>query len=229
MADASVQVGEAVARAAFDQARVRLARLAGRLVSDADAAVADAERAFAGLLPDLGYRDTPTHPLANALFTAAVNLSLYLVLLDRGVDAHTFGRALLTGLARAPLPPPSVETDDERARRLEAFAQAAVASARAPRAGEDVFDYLPNGDGDFAFDVRVCATFALFAHHGAEDVMPYLCAVDDVMSEKTGQGLRRHGSLALGASHCDFRYRAGGAPLTLADQYPERIRLVALD
>lgn len=60
-------------------------------------------------------------------------------------------------------------------------------------------------------------------------LVPYFCAVDDVMSDKGNQGLRRTGSLALGASHCDFRYWRGGQPNRLAEQYPEQIRFVQIE
>jgi hypothetical protein len=57
------------------------------------------------------------------------------------------------------------------------------------------------------------------------EVVPYMCAVDDVMSDKGNQGLQRGGSLALGASKCDFRYKRGGQPQRLAEQYPLQIRV----
>ena len=56
-------------------------------------------------------------------------------------------------------------------------------------------------------------------------MVPYMCSFDDVVSDAGDQGLRRTGTIALGASHCDFRFRQGGKPRRLAEQYPERIQL----
>jgi hypothetical protein len=58
------------------------------------------------------------------------------------------------------------------------------------------------------------------------DLVPYMCATDDVMSDRGGQGLRRTGTIALGAHECDFRYQRKGEPQHVADLYPDRIRLV---
>ena len=35
--------------------------------------------------------------------------------------------------------------------------------------------------------------------------------------------------LALGAGSCDFRFKAGGEPLRVAELYPDRIRLADAD
>src|SRR6185295_13786073 len=82
----------------FDQANVRLTRLAGRFVSDVDAIVAEASAIFDEMLPSMAYMDKLQHPLAAALFICSVNLSLYLALKKRGVDVHDFGSAMLNGL-----------------------------------------------------------------------------------------------------------------------------------
>ncbi len=54
-----------------------------------------------------------------------------------------------------------------------------------------------------------------------------MCATDDSMSDAGNQGLRRTGTIALGADHCDFRFRHGDEPKRLAPQYPEKIQLKA--
>jgi len=215
----------------FEQARPRMLRLAERFVDDPTGVVEEASRRFARMVPDLGYLDRPEHPLAHALFVSAVNLALYLALHERGVDVHAFGRALLTGLSRAPLPAPPEVDAAMRARQLEAFEMEAAASQREPRPGEDIVEYVAS-DGDsfeFGYDVKSCAACTLAGKHDAMAAVPYLCAVDDVLSDKWQQGLRRTGSIALGASHCDFRYRAGGEPRRLAAQYPDRIRIEGVD
>jgi len=219
------QAGASIALACFTNAEPRLVRLAGRLTADPEAAVADARRRFEAMIPDLAYVDKPAHPLAPALFVSTVNLALYLALADRGVDVHSFGRALLTGIERAPIPP-----DPNRADRSDAARSAFVAEAErslvAAGPGEDVFEFV-DGDGesfDYGLDVRSCAVCHQFGRHGAMELVPYMCAVDDLMSAKHGEGLRRTGTLALGADHCDFRYQTGREGAPLAPRYPEKIR-----
>jgi len=77
---------------------------------------------------------------------------------------------------------------------------------------------------DWGMNVRSCAVCHQFAKYHAMELVPYMCAVDDVMSDRTRRGLQRTGSIALGATHCDFRYKRGGEPRRLAEQYPDRIR-----
>jgi hypothetical protein len=48
---------------------------------------------------------------------------------------------------------------------------------------------------------------------------PYVCALDDRVSRIFGLGLRRTGTIGLGASHCDFRWKLGGEPRTLDSQF----------
>jgi len=216
---------EEAVRTFFRQAEPRLLRLAGRLTQEPDAAVSAARAHFEAMIPDLAYVDKPAHPLAPAFFASTVNLALYLALRDQGIDAHTFGRAMLTGLERAPIPPDPNRTERSDAARL-AFIAAAERSQREALAREDVFEFL-DGDGEsfeYGLNVKACATCHQFARYGAMDLVPYMCAVDDVMSAKHGEGLRRTGSIALGADHCDFRYKAGGTPEPLAPRYPAKIR-----
>ncbi len=73
---------------------------------------------------------------------------------------------------------------------------------------------------DFGFDILECAVCKAFLKHGALDIVPYICALDDKVSDALGLGLRRSGTLALGADRCDFRYKLGGEPRPLRTQYP---------
>lgn len=213
----------------FNQAKVRLTRLAGRFATETDAVIAEASAIFDEMLPNMAYVDKPEHPLASALFTCGVNLSLYLALKQRGVDVHAFGSAMLTGLTRAPIPVPQ-ESDEALHERLKHFAVLAEASQTNAAPGEDVVEFVSgeNAEFEWGYNVKSCAICHQAAKYDAMDLVPYFCAVDDVMSDKGNQGLRRTGSLAVGASHCDFRYTRGGEPHRLVEQYPEQIRFVQI-
>lgn len=210
----------------FTMAKIRLTKLAERLVAeDAPAVVAEAESIFDAMLPGMAYLDKPDHPMAPALFICNVNLAMYLALKKRGINVDDFGRSLLTGIKRAPIQPRPMTPEG-----LVQFATLAKDSQANPQPGEDVIEMVAVDPAkyDYGFNVHSCAISQSAAKHDAMEVVPYMCAVDDVMSEKGNQGLQRTGSIALGASHCDFRYKSGGEPRPLAEQYPNRIQLPVL-
>ncbi len=200
-----LESAEMIRRQYFEAARPRLTRLTERLGQAAEPVIDEAAAIFAGMLPKMAYLDKPDHPLAPALFTCNVNIALWLALRGRGVTVEEFGQALLTGLRMAPIPV-AEESATEREVRLAHFRAAAVASPQTSPL-EDVFDVVDPTDGSFSwgFDVHSCAILKSAQRHGAAELVPFLCAVDDVMSDKGNQGLRRTGTLALGAGKCDFR------------------------
>jgi len=146
------------------------------------------------------------------------------------VDVHAFGSAMLNGLMRAPIPVPQ-ESDEVLRERLAQFALLAKASQTNAAPGEDVVEFVSgeNAEFEWGYNVKSCAICQAAAKYDAMDLVPYFCAVDDVMSDKGNQGLRRTGSIALGAPHCDFRYTRAGEPQRLVEQYPDRIHFVRID
>ncbi|MBF0548306.1 MAG: L-2-amino-thiazoline-4-carboxylic acid hydrolase [Candidatus Riflebacteria bacterium] len=211
----------------FNQAKPRLTRLAGKLFSDVSTILKDTETIFDGMLPNLAYVEMPTHPLAPALFVCSVNLSLYLALKKYGINPHLFGSTMLFGLAAAPVNKPN-ESDQERQESLAKFiSEAKNSQIENSEKGRDVFEIVAGDNAEFewGYNIKSCAICYVAQKYNAMDLVPYMCAVDDVMSDKFLQGLRRTGSIAVGASQCDFRFKQGGNPLKLADQYPNQIRI----
>jgi hypothetical protein len=185
------------------------------LQPDAGAILAAAKPRFEALLDEIPYVDRPGHTMAGSMFACTAMLAVYQELRERGVDAHAWGRALHA----LPVTVPPGDEDSERG------AADAVASQAGAGASEFVFEFVDEAGSDRGMNIKSCAICHLFGRHDAMDLVPYMCAYDDVMSDARGQGLRRTGTIALGASQCDFRFREGAEPLKLADQYPERIRL----
>jgi hypothetical protein len=75
-----------------------------------------------------------------------------------------------------------------------------------------IFSYVA-GDGenfDFGVDYHRCATLNFLREQGAEELAPYLCALDQFSSELLGWGLTRTTTLAEGGVVCDFRFKQGG-------------------
>lgn len=226
--------GVAVAKATFSRERAEMTRLAAEFVDGPAAVVAAASDLFDSMIPSMAYLDNPKHPMAVAVFGCSATLALYRVLEERGVDVHEFGSAYLDGFARtwAERAKSSEESDsggsdDEESDGGAAFAAAAAASQRDARPGEFVFAIArdPGPDATWGMNIKSCGICYQFSKHDAMDLVPYMCATDDVMSDQADSGLRRTGTIALGAHQCDFRYKRGGEPRRLAEQYPERIQI----
>jgi hypothetical protein len=68
------------------------------------------------------------------------------------------------------------------------------------------------GDGeafDYGIDVTECGICKFYRAQGAEELAPYLCLSDYVVSDAFDRGLVRYKTLAEGAEVCDFRYKKG--------------------
>lgn len=221
--------GEEIVRDVFGEAEERFTRLAAGFTRDAGAVVKRAREIFERMIPDMAYLDRPNHPMASAVFTCAANLALYLALKRHDVDAHDFGSAMLaamaTGRDREPKP---LQPEDRRPmqERFADFVKIADQSQSDAAPGEFVYEAFlgDRKDTDWGMNVKSCAICSLYSQHDAMELVPYMCATDDVVSDLGAQGLRRSGTIALGAPQCDFRYKRGGEPRRLAEQYPEQIR-----
>jgi hypothetical protein len=204
----------------FDHNRPRLQRIIPALLKDDTdpAAVVDAAaEIYSSFVADSAYVDDPHNVFAEALFYCNVNLAAYLALKEHGVDVHEFGAAVLTDLAAAEMP--EVPFDD-----------AAPVSMTSPgtHPGEFVTEVVvaEAGQTDWGYNMKSCAICYQYGRYDAMALVPYMCASDDVISDKRGQGLRREGTIALGAHQCDFRYKAGGEPQRVAEAFPDKIKFV---
>lgn len=215
------QPGVQVARATFEMFRAGGVEIARGLVDDPEAAVEDAARRFEEMIPGLAYLDAPDHPMADSLYQCSTALALYLALADRGIDVHDFGAAFHKAMTAfvGQLTEDPFEYD-------EAVIAAAAESQRNAREGEFIFEAMPaNAKGAWGINILSCGICHQFAKYDAMGLVPYMCAGDDILSERFDEGLRRTGTIALGAHHCDFRFQPGGEPLGVAEQHPQEIRI----
>lgn len=211
----------------FDHNRPRLARIIAPLLEESlkgllddqvepSAVIDEAAAIYASFVPDCAYVDDPHNVFADALFYCNVNLAAYLALQAHGVDVHDFGAAVLTDLAAADLP--------------EAPDDGGFKSMTGPgtHPGEFVAELVPadTEQSDWGYNIKSCAICYQYGRYDAMALVPYMCASDDVISDKRGEGLRRQGTIALGAHQCDFRYKAGGEPARVAEAFPDKIKFV---
>ena len=78
--------------------------------------------------------------------------------------------------------------------------------------GGYVFDFI-EGDTitfDYGIDYIECASCKFLSKQSAIELAPYICAIDNIASEKLGWGLTRTMTLAEGSPRCDFRFKKGG-------------------
>ncbi len=216
-------------RSVFNRLAAANTTLVSSLVEDAEEIVSEAKAIFEGMIPNMAYVDHRDKPMAIAVFICSAHLALFLALSKRGVDAHDYGREMLNSLR---LNPPAEQNSDDGLSAEEQFQNLIAGGENSQEnalPGEFVYEAFTGAgeEFDWGMNVKSCAICHAFSQHDAMDLVPYMCATDDVMSDLGKQGLRREGSIALGASHCDFRYRKEGEPNRLAENYPQRIKVSA--
>jgi hypothetical protein len=62
---------------------------------------------------------------------------------------------------------------------------------------------------DYGLDIMDCGICKFYRAQGAEELTPYLCLSDYVVSNALDRGLVRYQTLAEGAEVCDFRFKRG--------------------
>ena len=215
----SKQEGVASVLGMFD----RLTSADPGLVSDftdaVDETLADARLRLEAMTDTLAYIENPEHPMAGSLHFCAIMLAVYLALRERGMDVHDFGAAMMAMVAAGNKKNPAPAVTEP--------AQALVESAALPvNAGEFEYEVYNDEGNRYRLNIKSCAICGLFSQYDMMELVPYMCASDDVVSDAAGQGLQRTGTIALGAHQCDFVFDKGGESRRLVDQYPEKIRLL---
>ena len=110
--------------------------------------------------------------------------------------------------------------------------QAARRSQERKYAGDWVYEVVV-GDGqpfNFGIDYTECAIVKFMNAQDANELTPYLCNTDYVVSKMTATGLRRTMTLAWGCEKCDFRYLKGEEtqdvwPPKFVERYCEKISI----
>lgn len=221
-------------RARFEKSEPYYRSWIDDLTQAPDSILAAAKDRYSALGPTLAYAEEPDHPMAFSLFTCAALLCLYLELKVGGVDVHLYGARMLQSLTEATRAAKARRdsTDGVDLQALEAqvrtLERAGERSQQEESPGQFVFDvdWQDDGTGRWTMEMTSCGICHLFGQHDALELVPYMCATDDVMSDLNDEGLRRTGTIALGRRVCDFHYRPGRPTVHLAREFPERIRII---
>ncbi len=184
--------------------------------------LAEARQQFDELVDEIPYKGREGDVMGRALIVCYEFLCFHLALKRRGRSLEEIG-GFIDESSPVPrwIPGWLVRFLAARSLLRRRFRKAAARSQERAHTDEFVWEFIDGEDAetDFGINILSCAICKAFSKHGAQEVVPYLCAIDDKTSDAFGLGLRRSGTIALGAHRCDFRYKLGGKPSRLRDQY----------
>ena len=174
---------------------------------------ADAQAEFQGLMPQLPYIGGRRNPLLTFfLVSTAWYLALYRAMQKQGKDINELGPLILDiyqswmdsypawvlqlggWLACTPIARRGLERSSKTSQ-----------VRRYP--GDWLFSFVPKNGHDFGVDYTECGIYKFCQEQNAAELMPYLCSVDFIMSERMNLGLQRTMTLAEGSPKCDFRFK----------------------
>ena len=172
-------------------------------------------REYAALAPEMPYVGGEGNMFTEWLIYGVYYLAVYRALAAEGQTVEDVGRVIFdTFQAMADHPKwllrlvGSLKYSPGYVDRLGA----AVAETQKHRYPGDWVATFVEGDGeefDYGLDVTECGICKFYHAQGADELAPYLCLSDYVVSDAFDRGLVRYKTLAEGAEVCDFRYKKG--------------------
>ncbi|MHC4168138.1 MAG: L-2-amino-thiazoline-4-carboxylic acid hydrolase [Planctomycetota bacterium] len=178
--------------------------------------VAEIREEFSHLIPAIPYI-TGNKFILMISIECAQYIALYRVLQKRGVSTQECGRMV-------------VLIAEERLKSVPGFVlrllgwcmhtpigrrwirKTYVESCDKPDSAYTVRAEFVPGSGkefDFGVDIYECGLCRYFHDQNADDIMPYVCLIDQVQARAMKVGVRRTETLASGGSKCDFRWKKG--------------------
>jgi hypothetical protein len=176
------------------------------------------EAAFKRLQPEVRFVRTSKNPVERRLEIAAYFPATIEVLHQAGESFENIRTALLEiandyvrpknyfhGLLKR-LPPKLIET------RIGVVLIQQLAKRAKNQAHPDGFvvqiltDKKETLGFGYGIDILECGICKLFQRHSMQKFAPLLCEIDHITSSLAGLTLKRTGTIALGASKCDFRF-----------------------
>lgn len=180
--------------------------------------VADIESAYKRIQPDIQFAKSSRNPVDRRMEIAAYFLATIEVLNKNGESIEKI-RALLLGIANEYVRPknalqrmlkklPVKIIDSWFGRFLIRQMQNRVSERAHPdgfavRVLTDKKETLGFGYG---IDILECGICKLYNKHGLQKFTHLLCEIDYITTSMAGLTMHRSGTIALGASKCDFRY-----------------------
>lgn len=180
--------------------------------------IGEIEDSFKKIQPDIRFAKSSKNPVDRRMEIAAYFLATIEVLNRYGVSIEKI-RALLLGIANDYVRPknawqrmlkklPVQVIDSSLGKFLIRQMQNKVSQRAHPdgfavRVLTDKKETLGLGYG---IDILECGICKLYTKHGLHKFTPLLCEIDYITTSMAGLKMHRTGTIALGASKCDFRY-----------------------
>jgi hypothetical protein len=175
----------------------------------------DVRRVYGALTPEVPYIGGEENMFTEWLTYGVYYLAVYRVLKAEGQSVEEVGKVIFdTFQVMADHPQwllrlvGCLKYNQQYVGRL----RAAAAKTQERRYPGDWVATFVEGDGeqfDYGLDVTECGICKFYGAQGADELAPYLCLSDYVVSEAFDRGLVRYKTLAEGAEVCDFRFRKG--------------------
>ena len=163
-------------------------------------------------MPDIGGKD---NIFTEWLIFGVYYLAVYQVLKAKGQTVEEVGKVIYdTFEAMADYPKwllrlvGSLKYNEKYVTQLK---EAAAKTQERRYPGDWVAAFI-QGDGesfDYGLDITECGICKFYHAQGADELAPYLCLSDYVVSEAFERGLVRYKTLAEGNEVCDFRFKKG--------------------
>jgi hypothetical protein len=177
--------------------------------------IRDIRQEYEALAPEMPYIGGEENMFTEWLTYGVYYLAVYRVLKAEGQSVEEAGKIIFdTFQAMADYPKwllrlvGGLRYNRRYVRRLK---EAAARTQERRHPGDWVATFV-EGDGesfDYGMDIMECGICDFYRAQGAEELAPYLCLSDYVVSDAFDRGLVRYKTLAEGAAVCDFRYRKG--------------------
>jgi hypothetical protein len=182
----------------------------------ADELVFETRNELKKLIPDIPFIGGDKNPFTRQLLFSVEFLAFYEVMRQKGIDKGEGGivslkmfRDRLDSLVHSENN--ATRSPDHDGVYLQQLKKWASVSQQRLYPGDWVYEFC-EGDGtnfDVGQDIVECAILKLYREYGMADVVPYICAMDILLSEARQSGLRRTQTLAEGGNKCDFRFKIG--------------------
>jgi hypothetical protein len=175
----------------------------------------DVRREYEALTPEVPYIGGEENMFTEWLTYGVYYLAVYRVLKAEGQSVEEVGKVIFdTFQAMADYPRwflRLVGAFRYNKRYVDRFREAVARTQERRYPGDWVATFV-EGDGedfDYGLDVAECGICKFYHAQGADELAPYLCLSDYVVSDAFGRGLVRYKTLAEGAEVCDFRFKKG--------------------
>ena len=164
---------------------------------------------YKSIYEEIPYIGGDTNLLTFNLESAAENLAVYLVLKRKGKPLNEIGELTYKICERLYELHPELAPNSSP--KYIPFIKKAAQESEKRKYSEDwVYTFIESdGESDYGLDFTECGIVKLFHKYNAAEFVPYLCAMDIIMSDAANAGIHRTETIAEGGKKCDFRYKSG--------------------